>query len=154
MEKFKADFLSKLLYIVTLLGLAAVSFMLVTLPWCIEIIFKDSAFYSMVDHKKILVLLYVTGFPAWTVVWMTKGLAKNIIKRDPFSRSSCTYLKWISFCAVFIFLCYLYTCFFMKATFGIIVITIGAFIVALIAAILYRLVDLAIDIKEENELTI
>lgn len=154
MEKFKSDFLSRLLYIVTILGLVAVSFILVTLPWCLEIVFKDSAFYSLVDHKKILALLYITGFPAWVVVWMTKGLAKNIIKRDPFSKSSCMCLKWISLCAVFIFICYLFTCLFIKATFGIIVITLGAFMVALIAAILYRLVDLAIDIKEENELTI
>lgn len=85
---------------------------------------------------------------------MTRKLAKNIIDREPFSGSSSQSLKVISICALFIFLCYLFTCIFMQATFGIIVITAGAFMVALIAAILYRLVELAIEIKEENELTI
>ena len=39
-------------------------------------------------------------------------------------------------------------------TLGMLVITAGAFLVALIAALLYRLVELAILIKEENDLTI
>ena len=84
----------------------------------------------------------------------TRGLAKNITMRSPFSDSSCNCLKVISMCALFIFVCFLFTCLFLRATFGIIVITVGAFMVALIAAILHRLVFIAIEIKEENELTI
>ena len=142
-----------LLYIIVV-GLISVAGILVTLPWSIEWIFKGSAFYELVEHYKILILLYITGLPAWIILWMTKGLAENIIKRNPFSYKSVKCLKVISLCALFIFICYLFTCLFVQATFGIIVITIGAFLVALIAALLYRLVELAIEIKEENELTI
>ena len=85
---------------------------------------------------------------------MTKNLAINIIKRDPFSDRSVTSLRAISLCALFIFFCYLFTCVFVKMTLGMLVITAGAFLVALIAALLYRLVELAILIKEENDLTI
>lgn len=154
MRKLKTDFLSKLLYWIVIGGIILLTIVLGTLPWILEFIFKDSAFYAVVPHYKILALLYITGVPMWIILWMTKRLAKNIIDRDPFSESSCLSLKVISLCALIIFGCYLFTCIFVKATFGIIVITIGAFGVALIAAILYRLVGVAIEIKEENELTI
>ncbi|WP_054742555.1 DUF2975 domain-containing protein [Cellulosilyticum ruminicola] len=154
MGRLRTDFLSSVLYWVVIIGLVLLTLTLVTLPWTLEIIFRGSTFYSLVPHYKILILLYVTGIPMWIILWMTKILARNIIKRDPFSISSCLSLKGISICALIIFICYLFTCLFVRATFGIIVITIGAFGVALIAAILYRLVGVAIEIKEENELTI
>lgn len=154
MEKIKTDFLSKLLYWIAIGGILLATIVLITLPWYIEIIFKDSAFYAVVEHYQVLVLLYMTGIPAWLILWETKGLARNIMMRTPFSDSSCTCLKVISICALFIFFCYLFTCIFLRATFGILVVTVGAFMVALIAAILHRLVAVAIEIKEENELTI
>lgn len=154
MRKLKTDFLTSILYWIVICGLVILTLMLVTLPWTLEVIFRGSSFYAQVPHYKILLLLYITGVPMWIILWMTKALARNIIKRDPFSASSCMSLKGISICALIIFACYLFTCLFVKATFGIIVITIGAFGVALIAAILYRLVGIAIEIKEENELTI
>lgn len=154
MEKFKTDYLSKLLYWIVTGGIILLTLALCTLPWTVAFIFKGSAFYAEVPHYKILVLLYITGVPMWIILWMTKNLARNIIKRDPFSQSSCISLKGISICALIICACYLVTCIFVKATLGIIVITVGAFGVALIAAILYRLVGVAIEIKEENELTI
>ena len=154
MKKLKTDILSYLLYWVVMGGLALATVVLATLPWLTDFIFQGSVFYQLVEHYKILVLLYVTGVPAWIILWMTRKLAKNIIERDPFSISSSQSLKVISICAIFIFFCYFFTCVLVQATFGIIVITAGAFMVALIAAILYRLVDLATQIKEENELTI
>lgn len=154
MEKVKTDFLSKLLYWVAIAGILLASIALISLPWSVEIIFRGSAFYAVVKHYEVLTLLYITGIPAWIIVWKTKGLAKNIMMRNPFSESSCRCLKVISVCSLFIFVCYLFTCMFLRATFGIIVITAGAFMVALIAAILYQLVVVAVEIKEENELTI
>ena len=154
MRKLKTDILSQLLYWVVMGGLVLATVSLVALPWLMELIFEGSTFYNVVAHYKILILLYITGVPAWIVLWMTRKLAKNMIERDPFSASSSQSLKVISICALFIFLCYLFTCIFVQATFGIIVITVGACMVALIGAILYRLVELAIEIKEENELTI
>ena len=118
------------------------------------IIFKGSTFYSMVNHNALLVLLYVTGIPTWIILWMTKRLAKNIIKREPFSESSSFSLKVISICAIIVFIGYLYTCFFLSATLGIIVITLGAFMVSLISTIIYKLVQVAVEIQKENELTI
>ncbi|PHV70259.1 hypothetical protein CS063_11360 [Sporanaerobium hydrogeniformans] len=154
MRKLKTDGLSKLLFALVMIGLILMSVALVTLPWLMDLLFRGSTFYEVVSHKKVLLLLYMTGIPAWLILWMTKNLTHNIINREPFSESSCRSLKGISLCALMIFVCYLFASIFVYATLGIVVITIGSFVVALIAAILYRLVGLAIEIKEENELTI
>ncbi|BCZ49361.1 hypothetical protein psyc5s11_54280 [Clostridium gelidum] len=150
----KTDSLSKVLYAIILFGLISLTGVIIALPWVMPAIFKDSTFYSMVNHNVLLILLYVTGIPTWIILWMTKRLSENIIKREPFSESSSFSLKGISICAIIVFICYLYTCIFLSATLGTIVITIGAFMVSLISAIIYRLVQVAIEIQNENELTI
>lgn len=152
--KLKTDLLSKVLYVIIVFGLIALTGVIVGLPWVMPVLFKDSTFYSIVNHNSILVLLYVTGIPTWIILWMTKRLAKNIIKREPFSESSIFSLKGISICAIIVFICYLYVCLFLIATLGTIVITVGAFMVSLISTIIYKLVQLAVEIKTENELTI
>lgn len=152
--KLKTDLLSKILYVIILFGLIALTGVIIGLPWVMPVLFKDSTFYSIVNHNSILVLLYVTGIPTWVILWMTKRLAKNIIKREPFSESSIFSLKGISICAIIVFICYLYVCLFLIATLGTIVITVGAFMVSLISTIIYKLVQLAVEIQTENELTI
>lgn len=152
--KLKTDLLSKILYVITVFGLIALTGVIIGLPWVIPVLFKDSTFYSIVNYNSILVLLYVTGIPTWVILWMTKRLAKNIIKREPFSESSIFSLKSISICAIIVFVCYLYVCLFLIATLGTIVITVGAFMVSLISTIIYKLVQLAVEIQTENELTI
>lgn len=152
--KLKTDLLSKILYVIIVFGLILLTGVIIGLPWVMPVLFKDSTFYSIVNHNSILVLLYVTGMPTWVILWMTKKLAKNIIKREPFSESSIFSLKGISICAIIVFLCYLYVCLFLSATLGTIVITVGAFMVSLISTIIYKLVQLAVEIQTENELTI
>lgn len=154
MKKIETDFLSRLLYVIVIGGIIILTAMLITLPWSVDIVLRQTLIYHMVPRYKILVLLYITGVPAWLILWMTRQLAKNIIERNPFSKSSSQSLKIISLCALIIFICYGFTNFFIVASLGILVITIAAFGVGLIAAILYRLVEVAIEIKEENELTI
>lgn len=150
----KTDFLSKILYVIISLGLIALTGVIIGLPWVTSIIFKGSTFYSMVNHTSILVLLYLSGIPTWIILWMTKRLARNIIKREPFSESSIFSLRCISICAIIVFICYLYTCLFLSATLGTIVIAVGSFMVSLISTIIYKLVEVAVQIQKENELTI
>ncbi len=150
----KTDFLSKILYAVIIAGLIGLTGLILGLPWLITLILKDSIFYSTVNHNSILILLYVTGIPAWIILWLTRRLTKNIIKREPFSESSIFSLKGISICAIIIFICYFLASIFLSATLGIIVVAIAAFMVSLISAILYRLVQVALEIQKENELTI
>lgn len=150
----KTDSLSKVLYAIILFGLIALTGVIIGLPWVMPVIFKNSTFYSMVNHNALLVLLYVSSIPTWIILWMTKRLAENIIKREPFSESSVFSLKSISICALIIFMCYLFACLFLSATLGVMGITLGAFMISLISAIIYRLVQVAVEIQKENELTI
>ena len=152
--KLKTDFLSKVLYVIIILAIATLTGVIIGIPWIIPFVLEGSTFYSIVNHNVIFVLIYITSIPTWIILWMTKRLAKNIIKREPFSESSVFSLKNISLCALAIFICYLFTCLFISATLGIIGITLGAFMIALISAIIYRLVQVAVEIKKENELTI
>jgi hypothetical protein len=152
--KLKADFLSKILYVIISLGLIILTAVIIGLPWVMPIIFNESTFYSIVNHTSILILLYLSGIPTWIILWMTKKLAENIIKREPFSDSSIFSLKCISICSIFVFICYLYTCIFLSATLGTITIAVGAFMVSLISMIIYKLVEVAVEIQRENELTI
>jgi hypothetical protein len=150
----KTDFLSKVLYVVILFGIIALTGVIVGLPWVTPIFFKESTFYSLVNHTAVLILLYTTGIPTWIILWMTKRLANNIIKREPFSESSVFSLKCISICAIIVFICYLFTCLVLSATLGTIVITVGSFMVSLISTIIYKLVQVATEIQKENDLTI
>ena len=152
--KLKTDSLSKILYVTILFGLIALTGVIIGLPWVMPFVFKESIFYSTVNHTAILILIYVTGIPTWIILWMTKRLAKNIIRREPFSESSIFSLKGISICAVIVFVCYLYACLFLSTTLGTIVITLGSFMVSLISTIIYKLVQVAVEIQKENELTI
>lgn len=152
--KIKTDFLSKVLYALIMVALVTLTGVIIGLPWVIPFVLEGSTFYSVVNHNLIFILLYVTSIPTWVILWMTKRLAKNIIKRQPFSESSVFSLKSISLCALTIFICYLLTCIFISATLGVIGITLGAFMIALISAIIYRLVQVAVEIQKENELTI
>jgi len=152
--KIKTDFLSKVLYALIMLALVTLTGVIIGLPWVIPFVLEGSTFYSVVNHNLIFILLYVTSIPTWVILWMTKRLAKNIIERQPFSESSVFSLKSISLCALTIFICYLLTCIFISATLGVIGITLGSFMIALISAIIYRLVQVAVEIQKENELTI
>jgi hypothetical protein len=152
--KLKTDFLSKVLYVIIILAIATLTGVIIGIPWIIPFVLEGSTFYSIVNHNVIFVLIYITSIPTWIILWMTKRLAKNIIKREPFSESSTFSLKGISICALIIFMCYLCTCLFVSATLGVIGITLGAFMVSLISAIIYRLVQVAVEIQKENELTI
>ena len=92
MEKIKDIFLSKILYMITIVGLITMSGILFTLPKCVGWFLKETVFYATVEHWKIMTLLYVTGIPAWLIIWFTRGLAQNIISRNPFSKKSTLYL--------------------------------------------------------------
>lgn len=150
----KENILTKILYAVVIIGIAVLTALLVFLPKIVPIIFKDSIFYSIVDHGKLNVLLYVTGILALIILFVTTKICQNILNRDPFAETSVTSLKIISICSCGVFICYLYMCIFMATTLGVFTITIAAFMICLISAILYNLVKLALEIKKENELTI
>ena len=150
----KDSTLSKFLYGVCIAGLIILTGMLGGLPWVVRWLVGKTVSYNEMHTMRLLILLYTTGIPAWIILWQTKNLAHNIIRRKPFSLDSKKNLKVISWCAFAIFLVYTAAILFIPITVSVIVVIGGAFMVTLIGAILYKLVDVAIQIQEENELTI
>lgn len=151
MEK---NLLSKFLYGVCIAGLIILTGVLIGLPWIVPVILRRTTYDGTEYYRSFLILLYTTGVPAWITLWFTRGLASNIMAREPFSRSSQGYLKGISICAFIIFVGYTVAAFILGPSISILIIAIAAFMVTLIGAILYKLVQMAIEIQEENELTI
>lgn len=150
----KGDILSRFLYGLCVTGVVVLTGVIVGLPWIVRWMVDQTVYYNEMHTTRLLVLLYTTGIPAWIVLWQTKNLAHNIIERQPFSLKSKKNLKIISLCALVICLVYSAATLFIPITVSVLVIIGGAFMVALIGAILYKLVDVAIQIQEENELTI
>lgn len=155
----KNDIWSKVLFGVCIIALVVLSGLLIGLPWIVDFAFSRP---HLVGHDytiHFLVLLYVTGVPAWAIVWQTMKLSKNVMIRQPFTKSSLLGIKKITLCAAFICVCYGVSAIFINYvdTYLLIelAIIIGAtFMVTLIGAVLYKLVQVAMEIQEENELTI
>lgn len=155
----KDNLLSKFLYGLCIAALIVLTGIMIGLPWIVSEILKRPGFFVHDYYYEFLVLLYITGAAAWILVWYTKKLAKNVMKREPFSESSLKCLKVISLCAAFTCTCYLLSMLIINyravyLTIEVVTVIVGSFMVALIGGILYKLVQVAIEIKEENDLTI
>lgn len=112
----------------------------------------------------IVIGLYATALPFFFAVWQAFKLLGNIDKNKAFSDSSIQALKNIKYCAIIIAVFYIS---FVPLLLpiaeaddapGLLVMGMGAacipIAVAVFAAILQRLLQSAIDIKSENELTV
>ncbi len=146
--------LSKLLYGICIIVLVVLGGIIALLPWGVNVLISYSNIYLENDYVKLLVLLYITGVPAWIIVWQTKALAKNIIDNKPFSQLSIDAIKKISLCSLFICAMYMLSLAVLPITSSIIIIIMASFLVALIGTILYKLVKQAMHIQDENDLTI
>ena len=150
----KDTMLSKFLYGICVIGLIVLGGIIVSLPWGINVLINISGVYLEKHYMKLLILLYVTGVPAWLIVWQTKVLAKNIIDSVPFSELSIKAIKKISLCSLFISVVYTFSLVLLPFNLSVVIIIIGSFLVALIGTILYKLVQQAMHIQDENDLTI
>ena len=150
----KDTMLSKFLYAICVIGLIVLGGIIVSLPWGINVLINISGVYLEKHYMKLLILLYVTGVPAWLIVWQTKILAKNIIDSVPFSELSIKAIKKISLCSLFISVVYTFSLVLLPFNLSVVIIIIGSFLVALIGTILYKLVQQAMHMQDENELTI
>lgn len=145
--------------VVFLLGLPILALCIYAFP----VLFKEPAGdYWML--KPILVAMYVTAIPYFLALFQTFKLLTYIDKNIAFSELSVQALKKIKFCAIFISAVYalIIPFFYFLAQIedapGIVI--IGMFfvfaptVIAVFAAVLQKLLKVAIDIKSENDLTI
>ncbi|MFF5996921.1 DUF2975 domain-containing protein [Lysinibacillus sp. KU-BSD001] len=140
------------------------------LALCIFVVPKIGEFaaelYPHIAYIKYLVLidLYATVIPFYFALYQTFKLLSYIDKNKAFSEISVRALKSIKYCAITISMLYVVgmPLFYLMAEMddapGIIVIGMvfifASMVIAIFAAVLQKLLQDAIDIKSENDLTI
>ena len=112
----------------------------------------------------IITILYATAVPFFIALWQTLKLLRYIDQNTAFSASSIRALRNIKYCAVAMTLLYLGCVPFLipiaEADDAPGLVLIGAvlacspLVIAVFAAVLERLLQNAIDIKSENDLTV
>jgi hypothetical protein len=143
--------------VVCLMGLAGLAFCVVVLPRIIGSV--DTGGYD-----PILLGMYVTAIPFFVALYHTLKLLSYIDKNNAFSGASVTALKYIKYCAGIISASYavgMPYIFFVAdkddapgAVLIGLVLASAPLVVAVFAAVLQKLLQNAIDIKAENDLTV
>ena len=143
--------------IVIFLGLVVLGLCLVGLPIAIS---SDHAGY----YRPILFGMYIPAIPFFFALYQTLKLLTYIDKNKAFSEFSVQALKYIKYCGVIIGALYALG---MPYIFHVantnnapgviaigLVIVFASFVVAVFAAVLQKVLQNAIDIKSENDLTV
>lgn len=100
-----------------------------------------------------IILLYVSGIPALFLINIFIKMFETLKENNPFTRNNVKYLKQSSICSIIIAIEYIVGIFITKSIFATVI--IGVFIIASLGLyILSKLLEQAIQYKEENELTI
>ncbi len=88
---------------------------------------------------------------AWIALFGITKILKNVLKDEVFTRETVKILRVLSWCCAFVALVSFVTFFFYKLF---IVFSLGAALMMLILRVLKNVMARAVEIKEENELTI
>lgn len=115
-------------------------------------------------YRPILVGLYVPAIPYFIALYQAMKLLGLIDKNKAFSQAAVNTLKYIKYCAVIISVLfaagmpYIYYAGERDDAPGVIllglIIVFASFIIAIFAAVLERLIQNAVNIKHENDLTV
>jgi len=110
----------------------------------------------------VLVGIYLTTLPFYFALYQALKLLKYIDQNEPFSKSSVMALRYIKLSAIIIGVSYIFGVFFLDflnagqpgiSLLGL-TISFASAVIAVFSAVLQELLNKAIVIKEENELTI
>ena len=144
-------------FVVMLLGLAVLAICILGLP---PLINSDRTGY----YRPILIGLYVPAIPFFFALYQTLKLLSYIDKNKAFSELSVQVLKNIKYCASIIAglfaagMPYIYYAAERDDAPGVIliglVIIFASIVIATFAAVLQKLIQNAVDIKSENDLTV
>ncbi|WP_416829240.1 DUF2975 domain-containing protein [Ectobacillus polymachus] len=156
---------SIVLNILLIFGLCITIVLLIGTPLIITAFFKSQ--FGLLDHYlvwSVSACIYLCAIPYVILLFKLKKLSDLVVKNNPFSNESVKSLKVIaisSFSEVILFIgCVSYlkhsVQFFQYTVFGgpIIVVVFISITIGLLCFVLARLFEIAIDIKNENDLTI
>lgn len=126
---------------------------LLTLPYLVNH-YVQLAGVRLMHALTLKIFLYVTAIPFLMLLISAKKLCNNLLKGNPFCESSVSALKIISLCAFIDFVLYLAATFTIFGNLLSLTLTVAAFMVGLAGLILSQVVQMALEIKKENDLTI
>lgn len=139
-------------YILDLI-LIGVAVILVGLPIILRMCFDAYIWAVGENYWFLLVFLWVTGLLYLGIVYELRKMLKLLIQRDPFNRKNVASLKRTAVLALVISVIYAVKIVFY-ISFLTIIVAMVALLVGLFALILAEVFRQAIEVKEENELTI
>ncbi len=148
---------------VFLIGIPVLALCIFTLPWIARYAAESGSKVAYIVYA-ILTVLYISAIPFFLALYQAIKLLSYIDKKNAFSELSVKALKNIKNCATAISILYVLASplFYFMADIddapGIMVIGIififGPMVIAVFAAVLQRLLQEAINIKSENDLTV
>lgn len=160
MKKGSTWFLKLAVFIIGAPILAACIFLL---PWIAKDVAQDGLEWAWVIYS-ILIIMYVSAIPFFIALYQAFQLLIYIDKNKAFSEISVTALKKIKYCATTITGLYVVALpfFYIFADIddapGVVIIgmmlVFAPLVIAVFAAVLQKLLNEAIDIKSENDLTV
>lgn len=156
--KQKTFFLKMSLF---LIGIPVLALCILVLPWIGN---EAAVHYPKLVYLPVLIGIYLTAIPFYSALYQAFKLLGYIDKNNAFSELSVNSLKYIKYCAALISIIYAVSLplFYLMAQKddapGIVVIglvcTFAPLVIAVFAAVLQKLLENAIDIKTENDLTV
>lgn len=152
-ENVKSGFWVRLTNLLITLLVVLTVLMLVTLPFLTD---KYAAVAGVqVQNMGLLkVFLYLTAIPFAVLLLMAKRLCKNILRKVPFCKSSIMALNVISICAFIDFLLYAVGTIVILKNLLSLTLMVAAFMIGLASLVLSQLAGIAMEMKQENDLTI
>lgn len=133
--------------------LVGVSVLVLGLPIILKICFDHYSWTVGENYWFLLVFLWITGVLYFGVVYELRKMVVRLIHRAPFMRENVDSLKRIAVLALSISAMYVIKIVFY-ISFLTVIVTMMAVLIGLFALILAEVFRQAIEVKEENDLTI
>ncbi|WP_110956425.1 DUF2975 domain-containing protein [Anaerosinus massiliensis] len=133
--------------------LVGVSVLVLGLPIILKICFDNYSWTVGESYWFLLVFLWITGVLYFGVVYELRKMVVRLIHREPFMSENVDSLKRIAVLALSISAMYVIKIVFY-ISFLTVIVTMMAVLIGLFALILAEVFRQAIEVKEENDLTI
>jgi hypothetical protein len=147
------NFLVRFMNILILVFIVIITIVFVTLPSLVDEYVKFSGI-QVANIFWLKAFLYLTAIPFVVMLLKAKKLCKNILRAEPFCQSNIAALQLISLSAFIDFLLYAMGTITIFKNLLSLILMVAAFMVGLVSLILSQLVEVALEIKQENDLAI
>lgn len=146
---------------VFLIGITVLALCIFWLPWLANDTVEMFPEFSYLQYP-VLIGLYVTVIPFFLALYQALKLLNYIENNNAFSELSVKVLNYIKYCAITISILYMIGAIFLMsqnalhpgiAIIGFIII-FTSIVIAVLTAVLQKLLKSALDIKSENDLTV